>query len=106
MLEALRISGMTGLDWNQLAELKELRNLRASGTGAVNLNWVTSAPNLQHLDLDQRTLQNMDALAGISSLRFLSIVSTGVSNISFLRPHHELEDLRLANCRVDDFEPL
>ena len=104
-LETLRLAGNPADDLSVLEVLTGLTVLDVSDTGFTDCAVVSGLP-LTEFYADNDRLQDVDALAGFSSLKRLSLSGTGLSELGFLSGMAGLSWLELEGNDIEDITPL
>lgn len=105
-LSRLVVGELPGGAAETLAGLTGLVELRLYSTQEVDLSHFAGFQKLQDLDLYGCTLLHPEALTLLSSLRFLNLGETGVSDLTFLTEMPAMTDVDLRNDPLTDLTPL
>jgi Leucine-rich repeat (LRR) protein len=90
----------------ELHKVAESRKLEASGTSLRNLDPVAELTRLEYLSFTETRINSLYPLAGLRELKILKCPRNPISEIDPLRSIELLEILDLNNTQVDDLRPL
>jgi Leucine-rich repeat (LRR) protein len=104
-LHTLHLSFATLSDPASAAQLKQIKELRATGvfSDATPLGALTQ---LELLEVRNKTLANASALSPLVNLTHLDVRSTGITSAAFVSAMTKLTYLSLASNQVSDLAPL
>lgn len=89
------LSDIDSLNSPRTGGLTRLRTLSLEGTAVTEVRQLMRLPNLEDLRLDRTNIQDLSPLGGIKSLKYLSLVETGVATTTV----DELRS-RLPGCEI------
>lgn len=96
-LEKLRVENMPEAQVDSLRGAASVQELELVDDGVTNIGFVTSMPELTKLDLSgNKGLTDIRDVAQLKNLRFLSLVGTGVKDLSALAQLEGLKILRVS----------
>ncbi len=94
------------IDGKEFNRLKHLRKLFIAGNRNVSLTQLDQLPLLEHLELFNCRVENLDFLSASNQLKYLSADHGGIDDIEGLSSLYELETLILSNNNISDITPL
>ena len=95
-----------GTEFESLANLTNLEEVRFCGNGINNINWLEKLSNIKTLDLFNNQIQNIEPLKKLKKLVRLNLSYNDISDIGILKNLKGLEYLSLDQNGIKDLAPL